>query len=425
MVIERQSKDGYVEREQAEQAIAEFFAENDYSGKRLLLIVPDNTRSGPIGDIFKIVYYCLEQKAKAVDILVALGTHQPLTEEQICTRLGMTSSERSSKYASVKFFNHEWQRPEALVSIGKIRADEINEITDGLFREEVDIRINKLIFKYDEFFILGPVFPHEVVGFSGGHKYIFPGIAGAEIIDFFHWLGAVCTNPQINGNVWTPPRKVVEKAASFIKMGRKLFAIVSVDNKLKGLFIGDCIEAWEKAAELSEKVHIVYKDKPYKTILGIAPKMYDDIWTAGKAMYKLEPITADGGTIIIYAPHITEISYTHGKFIEQIGYHTRDYFLKRMDKFAGIPRAVIAHSTHVKGIGTYTDGVEKPRINVVLATAISRERCRKVNLGYMDPAQINIANYENKEEKGILVVHHAGEVLHRLSSGYIPSIPSQ
>ena len=425
MVIERQSKDGYVEREQAEQAIAEFFAENDYSGKRLLLIVPDNTRSGPIGDIFKIVYYCLEQKAKAVDILVALGTHQPLTEEQICTRLGMTSSERSSKYAPVKFFNHEWQRPEALVSIGKIRADEINEITDGLFREEVDIRINKLIFKYDEFFILGPVFPHEVVGFSGGHKYIFPGIAGAEIIDFFHWLGAVCTNPQINGNVWTPPRKVVEKAASFIKMGRKLFAIVSVDNKLKGLFIGDCIEAWEKAAELSEKVHIVYKDKPYKTILGIAPKMYDDIWTAGKAMYKLEPITADGGTIIIYAPHITEISYTHGKFIEQIGYHTRDYFLKRMDKFAGIPRAVIAHSTHVKGIGTYTDGVEKPRINVVLATAISRERCRKVNLGYMDPAQINIANYENKEEKGILVVHHAGEVLHRLSSGYIPSIPSQ
>jgi nickel-dependent lactate racemase len=423
MVIERQSKEGYVENEQAVRAIAEFFEQNDYTGKRLLLIIPDNTRSGPIGDIFKIVYDCLEQKAKAVDILVALGTHQPLTEEQICTRLGISPTERNNKYASVQFFNHEWQKPEELTSIGKISADEISAITDGLFQEEVDIRINKLIFEYDEFFILGPVFPHEVVGFSGGHKYIFPGIAGEEIINFFHWLGAVCTNPLINGNVWTPPRKVVEKAASFINIPRKLFAIVAAEDKLKGLFIGDCIEAWEKAARLSEKVHIVYKDKPYKTILGIAPKMYDDIWTAAKAMYKLEPITADGGTLIIYAPHITEISYTHGKFIEQIGYHTRDYFLKRMDKFTGIPRAVIAHSTHLKGIGTYIDGVEKPRINVVLATGISKQRCRKVNLGYMDPDQISIANYENKEEKGILLVHHAGEVLHRLSSGHIPTIP--
>jgi len=425
MVIERQSKDGYVENEQAKGAIAEFFAQNDYTGKRLLLIVPDNTRSGPIGDIFKVVYECVGQKAKAVDILVALGTHQPLTEEQICTRLGITSDERSSKYASVKFFNHEWQNPEALTSIGKISADEIGKITDGLFREEVDIRINKLIFEYDEFFILGPVFPHEVVGFSGGHKYIFPGIAGEEIINFFHWLGAVCTNPLINGNIWTPPRKVVEKAASFIKTPRQLFAIVAVDDKLKGLFIGDCVEAWEKAARLSEKVHIVYKDRPYKTILGIAPKMYDDIWTAAKAMFKLEPVAADGGTLIIYAPHITEISYTHGKFLDQIGYHTRDYFLKRMDKFAGIPRGVIAHSTHLKGIGTFNNGVEKPRINVVLATGISRERCRKVNLGYMDPKQIDIANYENKEEKGILLVHHAGEVLHRLSSGHIPTIPDE
>ncbi len=425
MVIERQNKDGYVENEQAAEAIAEFFAQNDYTGKRLLLIVPDNTRSGPIGDIFKNVYDCLEQKAKAVDILIALGTHQPLTEEQICTRLGITSGERGSKYASIKFFNHEWQKPDTLTSIGKISADEIGRITNGLFREEVDVRINKLILEYDEFFILGPVFPHEVVGFSGGHKYIFPGIAGEEIINFFHWLGAVCTNPVINGNIWTPPRKVVEKAASFIEIPRKLFAIVAVDDKLKGLFIGDCIEAWEKAAQLSEKVHIVYKDKPYKTILGIAPSMYDDIWTAAKAMYKLEPVTADGGTLIIYAPHITEISYTHGKFIDQIGYHTRDYFLKRMDKFADTPRAVIAHSTHVKGIGTFTDGVEKPRINVVLATGISRERCRKVNLGYMDPNQIDIANYKNKEDKGILLVHHAGEVLHRLSSGYIPSIPTQ
>jgi len=153
--------------------------------------------------------------------------------------------------------------------------------------------------------------------------------------------------------------------------------------------------------------------------------MYDDIWTAGKVMYKLEPIVADGGTLIIYAPHITEISYTHGRVIDRIGYHTRDYFLKQMDKSAGVPRCVMAHSTHVKGIGTYIDGVERPRVNVVLATGISRERCRKVNLGFMNPSQIDIANYENKEDRGILVVRHAGEMLHRLSSGHIPTIPNE
>jgi nickel-dependent lactate racemase len=425
MVIERQNKDRFIENSQAGEAIAEFFAQNDYTGKRILLIIPDNTRSGPIGDIFKIIYDCLEQKAKSIDCLVALGTHRPLSEEQICTRLCMTADERSTKYASVKFFNHEWEKPQTFTSIGKISADEIERISGGLFREEVDIAINKLIFEYDEFFILGPVFPHEVIGFSGGHKYIFPGIAGDAIINFFHWLSAVITNPVINGNIWTPTRQVVEKAASFIKMPHKLFAIVAAGDKLKAIFIGDCTEAWEKAANLSEQVHIIYKDKPYNIILGIAPKMYDDLWVAGKVMYKLEPILADGGTLIIYAPHITEISYTHGKILDKIGYHTRDYFLKRMDKFAGIPRAAMAHSTHVKGIGTYINGSEKPRANVVLATGIDRQRCEKVNLDYMNPDNINVADYKNKEDEGVLVVHHAGEVLHRLSSGYIPTIPNQ
>jgi len=415
MIIERQNEDGIVSLKAANGAVSEFFGQNDYSGKRILLIVPDNTRSGPIGEIFKIIFDYIGEKVAALDVLVALGTHQPMSEEQICRRLAITVDEYKDKYNSVKLFNHEWEKRETFKSIGKITATEIEKITDGLFSEQVDVAINKLIFDYDEFFVLGPVFPHEVVGFSGGHKYIFPGIAGAEIINFFHWLGAVITNPVINGSKWTATRKVVEKAASFIDMQGKLFAIVAVNNELKGLFIGDCVEAWEKAADLSEQVHIVYKDKSYKTVLGIAPKMYDDIWTAGKVMYKLEPIVADGGTLIIYAPHIYEISYTHGKVLDKIGYHTRDYFLKQWDNFKDFPRGVTAHSTHVKGIGSYENGIEKPRVNVVLATGISRQRCERVNLGYMNPADINIEEYENKEDEGILVVHHAGEVLHRLA----------
>jgi len=422
MVISVENKNRPITPEQVRKTISKFFAKNDYTDRRVIIIVPDNTRSGPVGQIFQIIYEHLESTAKSIDCLIALGTHPPLNEEQICKRLDVTLPQIQTEYASVKFFNHQWDKPDTFASIGTISAEEITRLSDGLFAESVDISINKLIFNYDEIFILGPVFPHEVVGFSGGHKYIFPGIAGPEIINFFHWLGAVITNPRINGNKWTPTREVVEKAASFIKIPLTLFAIVSVKDELKGLFIGDCMQAWEKAADLSAQVHIVYKQKPFKTILGIAPKMYEDIWTAGKVMYKLEPIAADGGTLIIYAPHILEISYTHGKFLDQIGYHTRDFFLRQMDKFKHIPRAALAHSTHVKGCGTYINGTEEPRINVVLATGISKQRCEQVNLGYMNPDEIDIYDYEKKEQEDILVVPEAGEILYRLASEYIPVI---
>jgi len=423
MTTALENKDGAITEQQSAEAVRCFFDQHDYTGKRLLLIVPDNTRSGPIGMVFQQIHACLADTAAALDILVALGTHQPMTEEQICRRLSITLQERHTQYASVKFFNHEWDRPETFKTIGKISADEIGEISDGLFFEKVPVAINKLIYEYDEFFILGPVFPHEVVGFSGGHKYIFPGIAADQIIHFFHWLGAVVTNPLINGQIWTPTRQVVEKAASFITIPRQLFAIVAVENELKGLFIGDVAETWEKAAKLSEQVHIVYKNRTYHTILGLAPEMYDDLWTAGKVMYKLEPVAADDATLIIHAPHITEVSYTHGKYLDQIGYHTRDYFLKHMDQFRDIPRGIIAHSTHVKGIGTFVDGVEKSRINVVLATGIPEERCRKINLGYLNPADINPADYQNREDEGVLLVPHAGELLHHLADGSLPTIP--
>ena len=425
MTISVATTEGFIDPAEAAGLVNEFFGEHDYSGKRLLLIVPDNTRSGPVGDLFQMIYKAIGQKAQCIDVLIALGTHPPMSEEQICTRLSISLDERRTTYGAVKMLNHEWDKPETFTTIGKITADRIEQISDGLFREEVDVSINKMIFDYDEFFILGPVFPHEVVGFSGGHKYIFPGISGDEIIHFFHWLGAVITNCGINGNKWTATRQVVEDAASFIEMPRKLFGLVTVDNKFKGLFIGEVLETWEQAADLSEKVHMVFRDTPYHTVLGIAAKLYDDIWTAGKVMYKLEPVVADGGTLIIYAPHITEVSYTHGKILDQVGYHVRDYFLKRMDKFREFPRGVLAHSTHVKGIGTYLDGIENPRINVILATGISQERCERINLGYRDYQEINISDYEDKEDEGILLVRHAGEMLYRLSDGSIPGIPHE
>ncbi|MCM8804051.1 MAG: hypothetical protein NC833_02205, partial [Candidatus Omnitrophica bacterium] len=186
-----------------------------------------------------------------------------------------------------------------------------------------------------------------------------------------------------------------------------------------GLFIGG-VEAWEKAADLSSQINIEYVDKSYDLVISIAPEMYEDIWTAGKCMYKLEPVVNDGGRLIIYAPHVKEISYTHGKYLLEVGYHTRDYFLKQWNKFKELPGCILAHSTHVKGIGTYIEGIEKPRIEVILATSIPENICKKINLGYIDYKKIKIEDYEEKE--GILVVKNAGEVLYRRKDGYIPDI---
>jgi nickel-dependent lactate racemase len=368
------------------------------------------------------MYEEVKERASAVDVLVALGTHRPLSEGEICERLELSAAERQGEYKGIRFFNHEWDKKETFITIGEIDEASVRELSGGWVEERVEVAINRKVLEYDEYFIVGPVFPHEVVGFSGGHKYLFPGVAGEEIIGFFHWLGACISCPQIIGNIRTPTREVVERAAAFVEVPGTLFGLVARHERLEGLFIGEVQEAWEEAAALSKEVHVVYKERPFKTVLGIAPKRYEDLWTAGKVMYKLEPIVADGGTLIIYGPHIDTISYSHGKWIERVGYHTRDYFLKQMEKFADVPRGVLAHCSHVKGIGRYEDGLEKPRINVFLATGISRAVCRKVNLGYMNPEIVDLENYREKEHRGVLVVDDAGEVLHKLADGSVPSV---
>ncbi len=386
----------------------------DYRDKKVLVVVPDGTRTAPIGLMFKTLFEQIGQGTKALDVLIALGTHQAMSESAICERLEMTGEERRQKYKGVRFFNHAWDNPEQLRHIGTISADEISKLSNGLFSMDVPVQINKMIYDYDQIIIIGPVFPHEVVGFSGGNKYLFPGIGGPDILNFFHWLGAVVTNPMIIGNKWTPVRAVVDKAGSMVTVPKLCFALVVDGKELAGVFAGSPESAWDAASELSRQRHIAYKEHPFHTILSCAPKMYDEIWTAGKCMYKLEPVLADGGELIIYAPHVSEVCVSHGQAIMEVGYHCRDYFLKQWDKFKHYPWGVLAHSTHVRGIGTFENGVEKCRAQVTLATQIPESVCIKINLGYRDPKTIRPEDFANREDEGVLLVPKAGEMLYHL-----------
>lgn len=400
-----------VTRAEVDTVFEQLAGRTDLNGKRVLLIIPDGTRTAPIGMLFKSFFERFSQDASKIDVLIALGTHPPMSEEAINERLELTAEERSGTYGKVGVYNHAWCNPEVLQEIGRIPAKEIDELSGGLFSMEVPVQINKMIDDYDTLMILGPVFPHEVVGFSGGNKYFFPGIGGPDILNFFHWLGAVVTNPMIIGNKWTPVRKVVDRAAALIKQEKIACCAVVDGPHFAGLYVGSPEAAWDESSELSAELHITYKDRAYDMILSCAPQMYDEVWVAGKCMYKLEPVLADRGKLIIYAPHLNEISETHGKLIREIGYHCRDYFLKQWDKFKDFPWGILAHSTHVKGIGSYEDGVETPRAEVILATQLDEATCNEINLGYMDVNSINPEDYTNREDEGILYVPKAGERL--------------
>ncbi len=400
-------------RQQIEATVDEGLAAMATDGKRVLLIVPDNTRTCPVDVMFEILHARLGETVASLDCLIALGTHQPLSQVEIYRRMGITAEDHATKYRGVQFFNHAWDDPDALMQVGSISADEIRACTDGMFEMEVAVTCNKMLRDYDIALILGPVFPHEVAGFSGGNKYLFPGVSGPDVLNFFHWLGALITNHEIIGTKWTPVRKVIDHAASMVPIERRAFCMVVHDGGLAGLYHGTPDEAWSEAADHSARVHIRRTGRRYHTVLSCAPEMYPDLWTGGKCMYKLEPVVDDGGSLIIYAPHITEASVVHGELLQQIGYHTRDYFREQWDDFSHLSWGVIAHSTHVKGAGTYIDGVEKPRVEVVLATGIPEETCRSINLGYRDPAGIRPGDFAGHEDEGVLLVERAGEILYR------------
>ncbi len=389
----------------------------DCRDQRVLLIIPDGTRTAPIGLMFKALHAQLAPVVKKFDVMIALGTHPAMSDEAINARVEITAAERTSAYRDVEFINHEWDNPAALRDLGVIPAAEIHALSGGLFAMDVPVHVNRRLFEYDLVIICGPVFPHEVVGFSGGNKYLFPGVGGADILNFFHWLGAVVTNPMIIGNKWTPVRKVVDRAGAMVTVPKLCFCpVVGDGGKFSGLFAGTPEEAWDSASELSKELHITYKDQPFHTVLSCAPPMYDELWVAGKCMYKLEPVVADGGELIIYAPHLHEISLTHGEHIRRIGYHCRDYFLKQWDKFKDEPWGTLAHSTHVHGIGTYdeTTGIETPRVRVTLATGLTEAQCHEINLGYRDWRTISPQDYANREAEGVLLVPKAGERLYHL-----------
>src|SRR5713101_1065677 len=237
MIAGKACEDEFISEAEIRELMATALAEAGLNDKRVLIIIPDRTRTAPIPLMFRLFFELLHERVQRLDYLIALGTHKPLTEDAINQLIGVTPEERSGRFVGISIFNHRWDTPETFVSLGEISSPEVEELSGGLMSQAVDVRLNRVIFDYGQLIICGPTFPHEVVGFSGGNKYFFPGIGGAEVINFTHWLGAMITSYSIIGTKYTPVRRVIDKAASLIDRPKLCFSLVVKGDRLAGLYV--------------------------------------------------------------------------------------------------------------------------------------------------------------------------------------------
>ena len=384
--------------------------------ERVLAIISDKTRDDNTDQLFPIVNRFLTDLGVAkFDALVAQGTHPPMTQAQKLAKIGIPD------FAG-RIFDHCWDRAEEIVTLGELSLETVSSLTGGLIERAVPVTINKLLSAgvYDTVLVFGATVPHEVAGFAGGAKYFFPGVAGPELTHTTHWLGALAGIENTIGEVETPTRKLIEAAVELVPARIiSLNAVVSrgADGKLitYALFTGDIKDAFRRAAAISREVHIRYTGRKYKRVIALLDPHYDELWVGGKASYKLGAIIQDGGELIIFAPHLTKLSETHGALIEKYGYAP----LESVRDMLGVSEelrenlCIAAHLAHVAYAGrTDDDGNIVPRYRITMASGLDEQTCKRVNLGYLD---YRTFDYDTTDPD-TFVVNHAGRDLYKVST---------
>jgi nickel-dependent lactate racemase len=414
-VVHTGGPDAVLSGSEVRAAVTDALGRCDLDGRSLCVVVPDTSRACPLPLLVDAVHAAVRQRVSRLSVLVALGTHPPLPGRALAAHLGAADGDLERRLPGTRVVNHRWQDASALTPVGRISGSRLAELSGGWMTEGVDVRVNRTVVDHDVVLLLGPVLPHEVVGFSGGNKYLFPGVSGPELIDVSHWLGALLTSAAIIGTRGvTPVRALIDEAAALVP-GEHL-ALCAVTRPggtaLHSLSVGEPRAAWAAAVEVSASTHIRRLDRPVERVLSLVSERYDDLWTGAKGFYKVEPVVMDGGEVVLYAPHIDRFSASHPG-IAALGYHCRDFFLAHWDRYRDIPWSELAHSTHLRGAGTYDRRTgEHPRVTVTLATSIPEAEVRAAGLGYLDPASVDPESWAGRP--GTLVVPDAGEELYRL-----------
>ena len=401
------------------RSIIEQGLSNITAGQNVLAIIPDLTRDDNTDLLLPFAAQALSDKdISRLDVLVAQGTHPPMTDAEKRQKIGLAEGRVLPSLNHI--FDHKWDDPAVLTSLGELSAEHVEQLTQGIFNESIPVKLNRLLKRgrYDLILIFGATVPHEVAGFSGGAKYFFPGVAGPELTHLTHWLGALTTIEQVIGKIETPIRHLIEAAAAFVPAPVISFnSVVTRETKNRlithALFAGDVHKAFRHAAEVSRAVHIKYTGRKYKRVVALLDEHYDEMWVGGKASYKLGGIIEPGGELIIYAPHLNSISKVHGKLIEKYGYAPLETVREMVSSSSELQTnlCVAAHLAHVSYAGRHEEnkGIV-PRYKITLASAVDKETCRRVKLGFMSPSDFHLSDY--KDDEDTLIVENAGRDLY-------------
>ena len=325
--------------------------------KKVLLIPPDFTRlHSNAGLITNIYYHTLRERGCEVDILPALGTHLPVTQEEAAVMFGDIPYE--------KFLVHNWRTD--VTQLGQIPSEFLQEATEGIWNEPISVEVNRKVMdpSYDLIISIGQVVPHEVVGMANHSKNLLVGVGGSELINKSHLIGAVYGLERMMGKDHTPVRKLFDYAMERFLAERPILFVLTVCTapqgmiRTHGLFIGEGREPLEAAIELSQKKNIIFLPHGIrKCVVYLDPREFKSTWLGNKAVYRTRMAIADGGELIILAPGVRQFGEDKkvDSLIRKYGYRGRIEILEalRRNKDLQENMGAAAHLIHGSSDGRF------------------------------------------------------------------------
>ncbi|MGI6202445.1 MAG: lactate racemase domain-containing protein [Eubacteriales bacterium] len=379
------------------------FVENSLENRRIrrvLLIPPDFTRLHSCGGVICAIYYeLLLQRGAEVDVMPALGTHEPMTREQIEVFFG-------GIVPCEKVIVHNWRND--VVRLGFVPGEYVEKVSEGIMSEPIPVEVNRRIVSgdYDLIVSIGQVVPHEVVGMANYSKNIFVGCGGSAMISASHMLGAAYGMERIMGHADTPVRAIFDYAEEhFISHLPIIYALTvttrsergSFDGvSLEGLFIGRGRDLFVQAAELSQKLNFIRTGRPPKTVVCRLDELeFHSTWLGNKAVYRTRLAIADGGKLIVLAPGVRRFGEDNecDRIIRKYGYTGRERILA-LSKSEPDLRENLSAAAHL--IHGSSDG----RFEIAYAAPLlSREEVEGVGYTWLDfDETINKYNPETLQE---------------------------
>lgn len=348
-------KDPFISNEELKEALVKSIEGKNL--KKVLLLPPDYTRMYSGAGKIVAAYYDMLKDTCDVDIMPALGTHDPMTKEECLAFFG-------EGVPFEKLIVHNWRTD--VVKIGEVPAEYVSEVSEGLVNSKIDVEVNKRLLdkSYDLIISIGQVVPHEVVGMANYSKNIFVGCGGSSMINSSHMLGAFYGMERIMGKDFSPVRKVFDYAQEhYLKDIPLLYVLTVTTNKgdetyIHGMFIGEKRDMFEQAVALSQEINLCHVKEPFKkVVVYLDPREFKSTWLGNKAIYRTRMAIADGGELIILAPGVKKFGEDGAvdKLIRKYGYVGREKVLKLTEENQDLKDnlSVAAHLIHGSSDGRF------------------------------------------------------------------------